>query len=308
MANEYTGADGGPTLRARLRAAPLLLDGAIGTELERRGIACALPLWSTHALIEAPDTLAAIHREYLEAGAEVLTADTFRTQRHVLAKAGAGERARELTERAVALAQCVRRDAALEGSVRVAGSVPPLEDCYEPASRPNDRTLAREHARHCDALAGAGVDLLLLETHNSIAEARAAARAAAHTGLPFFVSFVCRGRVLLSGEALADAVEALRPSGPQAILVNCIPPADVMPLLEELRVACGTTPYGVYPNLGPPGATPRHPHRDHLSPEAFARAAGEWVAAGARVVGGCCGTAPRHIRATAQMLQQRADR
>src|SRR5215510_8802405 len=131
---QVAGAEG---LRARLRAgAPLLLDGALGTELERRGSSAALPLWSTHALLRDPALVQAVHADYVAAGAEVLTANTFRTQRRVLARAGIGKRARELTLLAVDLARRASEGARSgRGAGRrafVVGSAPTLEDCYRP--------------------------------------------------------------------------------------------------------------------------------------------------------------------------------
>jgi len=118
-----------PSLAERLGrpSRPLLLDGATGTELERAGLRTGLPLWSTHALLEAPSAVREIHERYVEAGAEVITANTFRTQRRTLARAGLAQRDAELTRLAVALA----REAVAGGkpdAVFVAGSQPPLED------------------------------------------------------------------------------------------------------------------------------------------------------------------------------------
>ena len=102
--------------RERLRAGrPLLLDGAMGTELQRRGADTRLPLWSARALVDAPDVVREIHREEIEAGAEVLTADTFRTHRRTLSKGGLAERSAELSARAVRLAS----EAAAAGATRV---------------------------------------------------------------------------------------------------------------------------------------------------------------------------------------------
>ena len=150
-------------LRARLVAGPpLLLDGALGTELERRGAPSALPLWSTHALLHRPALVQAIHREYVAAGAAVLTANTFRTQRRTLARAGLTEAAAALTARAVALARAAAAGAdPAADAVLVAGSAPPLEDCYRPDLVPDDAALAREHAEHARNLAAAGADLVL---------------------------------------------------------------------------------------------------------------------------------------------------
>ena len=139
-----------PDFRRRLQEnVPILLDGAMGTELQRRGADTRLPLWSARALVEAPDLVAEIHREEVEAGADVLTANTFRTHRRTLAKGGLAERSRELSALAVRLA----REAAPAGRpVFVAGSIAPLEDCYRPDLVPEDAVLEREHSEQADSL------------------------------------------------------------------------------------------------------------------------------------------------------------
>jgi homocysteine S-methyltransferase len=272
-------------LRERLATGPpLILDGATGTELERRGIPSELPLWSARGLIESPETVLAIHRAYVAAGAEALTANTFRTQRRTLEKAGQGHRAGELTTRAVALAH----EAASGDHIFVLGSAPPLEDCFHPELVPDDAPLVREHREHARHLVEAGVDAVLVETMNTIREAVAAVRAARECGAPVLASFVtrCRAR-LLSGEPLDEAVDAVVELGPLAVGVNCVPPAAVSPCLGVLQRA--ELPFLVYANLIGPG--------EARSPEEYARCAAGWIAAGARIVGGCCGTRPDHIRA-----------
>lgn len=282
-------------LRMRLEAGPpLLLDGAMGTELEKRGLRSELPLWSAHALLEAPEEVRAVHTAYVRAGAEILTANTFRTQRHTLARAGLGERAASLTALAVDLARAA--SLAATRRVFVAGSAPPLEDCYRPDLAPDTTTLEREHGSHTRALADAGVDLIALETHNSIREAVVAARAAVASGVPWLVSFVSwEAAKLLSGESLRDALAAVVPFEPMCVLVNCLPPRTVPACLGVLR-SC-KLPFGVYANLGAPTEGGRR--SDELDPDGFAREAARWAEAGARIVGGCCGTTPEHIRAIA---------
>jgi len=290
------------SLEERLAAGPfVLLDGAIGTELERRGVRCGLPLWSSHALLDAPDVLAQIHAEYVEAGAEILTANTFRTQRRILARAeaerpGLGARDAELTGLAVEIA----REAAGRGDQRVfvAGSAPTLEDCYRPDLVPDDASLRDEHARHAENLAAAGVDLILVETMNTVREALVAVEAARATGLPVIASFVSwRSAELLSGEPLASAIDRVGELAPLAVCVNCGPPTAIEPCLDVLSRAA--TPFGVYANLGEPALDASTERSEHCSPERLAQIAREWIAAGARLVGGCCGTAPAHIRALA---------
>src|SRR5215472_3037340 len=194
----------------------------MGTELQRRETDTALPLWSARPLVEDPELVWTIHGDEVAAGADILTANTFRTHARSLARGGAGERAEELSALAVRLAH---QAAATPGrEMFVAGSLSPLEDCYRPDLVPGDAALAREHGTQARFLADAGVDLLLAETHNTVREAVAAGRAARDTGLPFIVSMVTDGAGrLLSGEPLAAAAEALLPLEPSALGVNCVP-------------------------------------------------------------------------------------
>jgi S-methylmethionine-dependent homocysteine/selenocysteine methylase len=280
--------------------APVLLDGALGTELERRGVPSSLPLWSTQALLEAPDTVSAIHREYALAGAEVLTAGTFRTQQRTLARAGdaglEGEAA-ALTRHAVLLAR--RAAEAAPRTCWVAGSAPPLEDCYRPDLVPADDVAAAEHREHIAHLVEAGIDVIAVETMNCVREARIAARAAADSGVPFWVSFVCDpDALLLSGESLRAAIDAVRDAGPTAVGVNCVPPSAVAGCLPVLR-SCGID-FLVYANLGMPEEDGSR--SEEQGPTEFAGEVDRWTAAGARMVGGCCGTRPDHIRAVADAL------
>jgi len=288
----------------RLHVGPaLLLDGATGTELERRGARSALPLWSAHALLRDPALVRRIHADYVEAGAELLTANTFRTQRRTLERGGVGERAAALTAQAVALA----REAAAGGDrpVHVLGSAPPLEDCFRPDLVPDDDSLAREHGEHARNLAAAGVDAILVETMNTIREALAALRAARATRLPALVSFVCwDGPRLLSGETLREAVAAVRAEQPAAVLANCLPPSNVAACLAVLTES--GRPFGVYANLGAPLDERGHERSEDCAPERFAAHAESWLAAGAKLVGGCCGTTPAHIRSIAQRMRSEA--
>lgn len=290
----------GSPFRERLtRPGVVILDGALGTELERRRVPTPAPLWSAQALLDHPEAVRAIHAEYVRAGAEVITAGTFRTNERAVERAGCAGQAETLTRRAVSLAR-----EACERAGRptwVAGSISPVEDCFSPWLVPDDAALDREHALLAGWLVEAGVDLLLVETINTAREAVAAARAAVATGLPTLVSFVCGddGR-LLSGDSLADAVSAVAPIGPDVLLVNCIPAPRVAGVLHELA-ARSPLPVGAYGNLGPPVAAGRWELEEVIGPAEYADLAREWVSLGARIVGGCCGTTPAHIAALAHL-------
>jgi S-methylmethionine-dependent homocysteine/selenocysteine methylase len=285
-------------LHARLSARPLLLDAALGTELSRRGAPSAPPLWSARAVLERPDLVLSVHRENVAAGADVLTAGTFRTQPGLL-----GPAAPDATRRAVALA---REAASGRPGVLVAGSVAPVADCWRPDLVPGDDDLARLHALHAAALEEAGADLLLLETFGTAREWLAAARAAAATGLPVVASATTRkDGALLSGEPLGAAARELLalPSPPVAVGVNCVPARRLAASLALLAAAAPGVPLAAYGNTGLPLDEASGSFAEPIGPEEYAGAALSWVALGARLVGGCCGTRAGHVAALAARLR-----
>jgi S-methylmethionine-dependent homocysteine/selenocysteine methylase len=291
--------------RDRLRhGAPLLLDAAMGTELARRGSDTAPPLWSARALIESPDLVRTIHEENVAAGAEVLTADTFRTHGRNL-KQGLDPLCLEGKKRPTAaelsaLAVRLAREAATAHSVRVAGSLAPLEDCYRPDLVPSDGELSVEHRAQAEALAAAGVDLILVETMNSVRELVAATTAALETGLPVIASMVTDGEGrLLSGESIAEAARALLSlrRKPAALGINCVPARTLGADLGRLAAAAPGVPLAAYGNAGRALDEPRGLFTDPIDPAAYADLARGWIVTGARLVGSCCGTTADHIAA-----------
>ncbi|MCA2001616.1 MAG: homocysteine S-methyltransferase family protein, partial [Chloroflexi bacterium] len=183
----------------------LILDGATGTELHHRGVDTGLPLWSANALLtdRGLEILRQIHEDYLRAGADIITTNTFRTHRRALAPSGNADRALELTRRAVETARAAIAAVRAETPKFIAGSISTLEDCYRPDLVPSDEELRAEHAERIDHLVQCGVDLILIETVNTIREALVMAKLAVAAGVPVVVSFVCnREGKILSGESL----------------------------------------------------------------------------------------------------------
>jgi len=289
--------------RQRLQSGPpLLLDSAMGTELQRRDADTSVPLWSARALLRDPELVWTIHCDEAGNGADILTANTFRTHARTLAKAGLGDRSAELTALAIRLAH---QAASLRGrEIFVAGSLSPLEDCYRPDLTPDQGAVAREQEAQARFLADAGVDLILAETHNSLREAVAAAEAARATGLPSVISLVTDGEGrLLSGDSIEAAARALEPAAPDALGINCVPARRLAEDLARLAAAVPGRPLAAYGNLGLPADERGWAFTEELEPEAYAELARRWVALGARIVGGCCGTTPAHTRALREMLK-----
>lgn len=275
-----------------------ILDGAMGSLLEASGVDVSLPLWSARALIEQPASVRDIHRQYIEAGAQVITTCTFRTHGRSLAPAGLAEQAGVLTRRAVTLVLDAAETAGAP-PVRIAGGISPLEDCYEPGRSPGYDEALREHRVMASDLADADVDLLLIETMPAWAEARAALDAAFDTGRPTWLSLALQdAEHLLSGEPLRQCLEALT-RWPDAILANCMPLEKATACVTTLRtVTPSDVAVGVYPNLGRV-VDGRWTTTGRAAPEALVVAAQRWIDAGATIIGGCCGSTPMHIAALA---------
>ncbi|HLA44028.1 MAG TPA: homocysteine S-methyltransferase family protein [Aggregatilineales bacterium] len=276
---------------------PLLLDGATGTELTRRGVDTGLPLWSAGALESHPEVVRQIHLDYLNAGADIITTNTFRTHaRNVRGSA----RAKQMTLKAVKLAREAVESTGTDALI--AGSVAPLEDCYSPHLTPPAGYCQREHMQMIENLAQGGVDFCLIETMNTIHEACAAASAARVMKIPFAVSYILdENQNLLSGEALQDAVNAIIPLEPSAILINCIPTRHISAALVALR---GLTdlPLGAYGNMGTPEDVQGWAFEGHIEPDDYCEFAVEWLNIGAKIIGSCCGSSPAHTHSLRTLI------
>ncbi len=299
--------DKAEAIRRRIAAGPLVLDGATGTELERRGLRTAVPLWSAAALLKRPELVEQIHRDYVAAGADIIVANTFRTNVRTLRAAGLLELGPELNRLAVELCRsraAIRAGAGETGRFRplVAASIGPVADCYCPELVPEEALLADEHAQMVEWLQAARPDLIWIETINTVREVRAAATAVHAAGLPFAISLVtAESGNLLSGEPLEDAVAAVEPLAPLAIGLNCIPPAGVTALLPRLQRATGL-PIAVYAHINNPVPIRGWSYAQSTSPAEYAEYARRWRELGALIIGGCCGTTPDHIRALRALL------
>lgn len=274
----------------------IVLDGATGTELGRRGVDTRTKLFSAAALLDDKGlrTLRQIHRDYLKAGAQVITANTFRTNPRM-----AGPRWRELTELAVRIAK-------ESGARAVAGSLAPVADCYLPELRPPPDVARREHSEMARALATAGCDLLLVETVAAADEGLAAVEAAAATGVAVWVAAMAMpdGK-MKSGDDLRAFFLAARERGARAALLNCIPCEGVDLALDSARSS--GLPFGAYAHMGEVDPAAGWPVSPVLTPPQYAARAARWLEAGATLVGGCCGTTPDHIAALAAISPERVD-
>ncbi|MCL6623718.1 MAG: homocysteine S-methyltransferase family protein, partial [Fimbriimonadales bacterium] len=266
----------------------VILDGAMGTEIGRRGMPVTLPLWSARALMDNPDLVRQIHYEYARAGADVLTTNTFRTQKRTFAKIGRPELAESMTRLAVRLAKEVAREFPERG-IRIAGSVAPLEDCFRPELSPGSAD--DEFLELSEILMEEGCDFLLIETMNNIPELRSAIRAGQSLNVEYWTSVTPSLQdplKLLSGEPLEEALRVCEGEGARVFLVNCAP----IPVIEHAvsyLAERSPIPYGAYANNGTETETGEWRFDRSIPPGKFAEHAVRLHEWGASVIGGCCG-------------------
>ncbi len=277
----------------------MLADGAMGTVLYARGI--FINRCYDELNLSDPGLITSIHEEYLQAGAEVLETNTFGANRFRLTRHGLAEKVAEINTAGVKLArQAVEHLKDKQaGEAWVAGSVGPLGVRLEPLGKVGLDEARAAFSEQIAALAKAGVDLLILETMPALNEAREALKAARETApdLPVLVMVtVDDDSNCLDGSSPAQAAALLTEWGADAIGVNCSTgPATVLTAIEAMRTAT-ELPLAAMPNAGMPRAV--EGRNIYLcSPEYMASFARKAIAAGAQMVGGCCGTTPNHIRA-----------
>lgn len=285
----------------------VLLDGGLATELERRGKDLHDPLWSARVLVEDPDVIRDVHEAYFAAGADIAISSSYQATFEGLAGRGIGrDEAAALMRRSVELA----REAAPDGRL-VAASVGPYGAIlangaeYTGEYDRGEDELVEFHAPRMEVLADARPDLFAIETIPSIVEARALVRALERVpDTPAWVSFSCRdGAHICDGTPFEDAVDVVITSpNVVAVGVNCTSPLHVESLVE-VAAERADRPVVCYPNRGsfwdPVRRAwtdpPRQDARPPLRPVA-------WRDAGARLIGGCCGTTPEDIRSIAVAL------
>jgi len=290
-------------LLAELHTRTLIFDGAMGTQLIAAGYRPveAPESWNT----SDPDVVSGIHRAYLEAGADIIETNSFGGSRSKLSAYRAGDRVAELNAAGARLA-IAARDELAPGRL-VAGDIGPSGRLLPPVGDATVAELRDVFAEQAEALASGGVDLLSMTTFFDLEEARAAvlgSRAVTHA-LPIVISMAFkpspRGFRTMMGVSPAQAAAALLEAGADVVGANCEITAEEMPgLVAEFREATDA-PLVMQPNAGQPHLVGGHTVYQE-TPERFASFMPALVAAGAGLVGGCCGTTPAHIAALAQAL------
>jgi S-methylmethionine-dependent homocysteine/selenocysteine methylase len=287
----------------RLADGLILLDGGMGQELINRNASGQGVLWSAKALFDNPAAVQAVHEDYIRAGADVITTNSYACIRNNFEPEGLLDRLGVMNQLAAMLARQAMDKVGKQ--VLIAGSMGPQNGSYRPdlvGSYDETYLLYREQAEFLAPL----VDLFICETLSSIKEARAAVAAAHSTGKPVWLSWSIEDSgeaKLRSGEPIRAAWDDIAGTGVSAILLNCSPPEAISKVLPEL-VSMSDIPVGAYANAFTPipekwdfhGDESIPPSRTDVTPDAYADHAANWLKAGARIVGGCCEVGPEHIK------------
>jgi len=280
----------------------LVADGATGTNLQAVGLKAGMhpEAW----VLEQPEKILALEKAFVEAGSDIILTCTFGGTRLRLKDSPYADRAAEVNQRAVEIA---RQAAQARPEVMVAGSMGPVGGLLKPYGPLTFEEVRGAYLEQAEALTGAGVDLLVIETQFSLEEAKAALEAARRAGdLPAVVSFSYdRGTRTMMGVKPAQVVQTFQPLGVAAIGANCGTTLENMETIvkEYAGMAPGLViwakPNAGLPVLGNDGAATYA-----VTPEQMAQFAVRYVQARARIVGGCCGSTPAHVAAIARAVKK----
>lgn len=294
----------------------MLLDGGMGRELKRMGAPFQQPEWSALALFDGPDFVRRAHASFIDAGAEIITTNSYAVVPFHIGEARFAARGQELANLAGRLARQAVTDSGKK--VLVAGSLPPLFGSY----RPDLFKPAEAQALLKPLIAGLAphVDLWLAETQSALAEAREVAIALRGNGKPLWLSFTLHDEhpdpanpKLRSGESVVEAARLANEIGAATLLFNCSQPEVMGNAIDvaraELKRLGADIKVGCYANAFPPQTEDAeangnlHDIRADLDPKGYLAFARDWQKRGADIIGGCCGIGPEHIAALKSALR-----
>ena len=289
------------------RGDPVVVDGGMGTQLEKVGVTMHGRVWSGEAVLSSPDVVRRVHEDFIRAGAEVIITNTFAAGRHMLEPGGLGEHVATINENAVRLAQQARDNAA-KCPVAILGSICEWA-IMEESEWNTPEAVSRSVREQARLLHATGVDALALEMCERVEFSIATIEAASETGLPLWIG-VSAQRHKGANEiatfdypdrSLDELVGALAKYPAMAMNIMHTPVPDVAEVLGVIRQHW-SGPVGVYPESGF-FSMPNWQFVDVIAPKALAEAAQGWVRDGVRMVGGCCGLGPEHIAALCQAFK-----
>jgi len=266
---------------------PLILDGAMGSLLQQEGFPGKDSSWMTYVNTESPETIISIHEEYMNAGASIITTNTFRTNPLAL---GDISLSKDEVKKAVSLAkQAVKNE-----KIYIAGSNAPVEDCYQKERTLNYNELQKNHTYHIDFLIHSNVDFILNETQSHLDEIRIICEHCFANSIPYVVSlYIDENLNILSGEKVEDVVEFVWKQDALAVGINCISAEVFSKLMKNLNTE--NINFGFYLN-SLEGSNKDSNIICSLSPSEYGKTVRNYLNLKPSFIGACCGSSPEHIK------------
>ncbi len=275
------------------KSKPLILDGAMGTELINRGVDLPLPIWSADANLNDKEAVLGIHKDYAAAGADILTTNTFRTTTYTYRKAGytpkrAQERAKESLMSAIDLTR-----KAVGKDLQVAGSISAVDDCYSPELYPGKSAVEDTYGETLEWFIEGGVNLFLFETMGHFEEIQIALEASRNNESTSWVSLILKdGEHLLDGHSLDETINMIKTFPVSCLMLNCNKVETTQNALETF-LSLWTDDWGVYSNLGMTDY--ENNYFNTIKDSNFKESILLYLESNPTIIGACCGSTPKHI-------------
>ena len=293
-----------------------LIDGAMGTEIRARGFEVPShtnSIWSAQALMDNPKVIVDIHKDYILAGAEIITTNNYAVTQNLLRRKNLRNKLEDLTLLSIDLAKEARQ--ITNSNTKIAASLPPLDTSYRPDLVGDSDSLMRKYSEIVEIIKDK-VDLIMIETMSSSAEAIGALKACKDIGMEVWLGFTLHGvrkNTLPSGESLTEALTAVKNYDVDAFLINC---CSANMTSEAMKIFANEVkkPFGGYANseivdyieLGDDALDNaedlQRESRKPINADQYSESVKEWIKTGASIVGGCCRTTPKHIETIHQII------
>lgn len=279
---------------------PLVLDGPTGTYLIEKGIVLKSALWSAEALISHSDLIKQIHIEYIEAGADIITTNTFRTNPYAIKLSKSKYQSKDLVNIAVNLVKEAVTE--VKKDIIIAGSNAPAEDCYSRKHLIDYNEIYDNHYEHIENLISAGVDFILNETFGDVKEIEIVCKICKEKNFPFAVSILIdKNLKTFFGQDLLTTIKSIYSYKPFFISLNCSRPEIILKALNHL---INFHPLGVYPNLGSSSSFPSQKLVRDFSEQELKDFVYELINKGTRIIGVCCGGNPKDIKIIRKIIDE----
>lgn len=277
---------------------PLLLDGACGSVLQNSGFEIDPELWSSVLSFVNPDAVFEVHKSYADAGADIITTNTFRTNPEAIKRSSYSYNWIELVNRSVDLA----KEAAGAKDMIVAGCNAPAEDCYSPRRTLSLTRLEKNHALHIDELMKAGCDIILNETMGHLDELMIASRYCGTNSIPFITSIYFDENLrLFGGESVEDAITMVMEFEPLLISFNCVNLTAFSNLFNAYKPL---PPFGFYLNCGTGKITDPQMH-SCITPDEYISGISGFLGENLKMIGACCGSTADHIKKLREFIDEK---